>query len=33
MKKSVSNMAAESAPEPDSRNDAAIVRNAEGVVM
>jgi hypothetical protein len=31
LKKSVSNMAAERAPEPDSRNDAAIVRNTEEV--
>jgi hypothetical protein len=27
LKKAVSNMATERAPEPDSRNDAAIVRN------
>ena len=31
LKKSVSNMAAERAPEPDSRNDVAIVRNTEEV--
>ena len=31
LKKSVSNMAAEPAPEPDSCNDAAIVRNTEEV--
>ncbi len=31
LKKSVSNMAAERTPEPDSCNDAAIVRNTEGV--
>ncbi len=31
LKKSVSNMAAERAPEPDSRNDAAIVTNIEEV--
>ncbi len=31
LKKAISNMAAERAPEPDSRNDAAIVRNTEEV--
>jgi hypothetical protein len=31
LKKSVSNMAAERIPKPDSCNDAAIVRNTEGV--
>ena len=31
LKKSVGNMAAERAPEPDSRNDTANVRNTEGV--
>jgi hypothetical protein len=31
LKKSVSEMAAEPAPKPDSCNDAAIVRNTEGV--